>query len=317
MSTPRAERPLHVILWGATGFTGRLVAEYLTRQHRTLRWAIAGRSQAKLERLRASLAAIDGELAQLPIRVADASDAASLARRVVESRVVITTGGPYARYGAELVAACVEAGTDYVDLTGEPQFVRQTIDRHHLRARATGARIVHCCGYDSIPSDLGTLFLQAAMQERHGVACGEVRAYASDVRGGASGGTIDSALLMAEQASSDAAVRRTLANPYSLDPDRPSPGHDGRDSFGVHRDEALGSWTGPFVMASINAKIVRRSHALLGYPWGLDFRYSEGMSTGPGLRGLGTAVAISAGTIGLGLGPAIGPLGQVKFRWSR
>ncbi len=201
----KADRPYDLVLWGATGFTGALVAEYLTRHHGARAWALAGRSRDKLERVRAGLIAIDPKAANLPILVADAGDPASLAAVVAKARVVITTVGPYAIHGAGLVAACVEHGTADWDLTGEPQFVRQMIDEHHARAQVTGARIVHCCGFDSIPSDLGVLLLQNAYRERHGIPLDEVRFYLGPSSAGISGGSVASALNIVAEARRDPA----------------------------------------------------------------------------------------------------------------
>jgi short subunit dehydrogenase-like uncharacterized protein len=299
------------LLWGATGFTGQLVAEHLTRSYgvgKGLQWALGGRNREKLEKVRAGLAAIDPRANELPIVVGDSGDRTSLDPLVRDTRVVVSTVGPYSIHGPELVAACVEAATDYCDLTGESPFVRAMIDRHHARAQETGARIVHCCGYDSIPSDLGTLVVQESMKKRHGGPCGEVRCFAGESKGGVSGGTVASMLHLVELAMHDPAIRRVLANPYSLDPDRPERGPDGGDQLGVRFDPDLARWTGPFVMAAINARVVRRTNALLGYAYGANFRYRESMSFSKGARGLASAMALSAGTAGayglLALSPA-------------
>jgi short subunit dehydrogenase-like uncharacterized protein len=307
----RASRAHDIVVWGATGFTGRLVAEYLLRRcgaRGDVRWALGGRSREKLERVRAELAVNDPEAAELPLLVGDARDPASLAPIVSSTRVMATTVGPYAVHGRELVASCVEHGTHYCDLTGEPQFVRAMIDAHHERAQQTGARIVHCCGYDSIPSDLGTLMLQDAMNDRHGVRCVEVKYFAGESKGGVSGGTIASMLNAVEEMTRDPSVRRLVANPYVLDPGRRSRGPDRPDQKGVRFDEDLGKWTGPFVMAAINTRVVRRTNALLGYRWGEDFRYSEVMSFAGGPSGAAKAAAVTAG-LALGMGAlAIPPL---------
>jgi short subunit dehydrogenase-like uncharacterized protein len=292
-------RSFDVLLWGATGFTGQLVAEYLARHHgvgRELRWALGGRSREKLEGVRASLEAVDPRARELPLVLGDGADRASLDRLAVDASVVCSTVGPYALYGRELVAACVEAGTDYCDLTGEAQFVRAMIDAHHARAAATGARIVHCCGYDSIPSDLGTLMLQERARAEHGAPCPAVKHFAGEARGGMSGGTAASMVAMVDEASRDARVRRLLNDPYSLDPDRGERGPDGHDQRGVRWDADLGMWTGPFLMAAINTRVVRRTNALLGYAWGRDFRYREAMSFGRGAKGWLLAAGVSAGT---------------------
>ncbi|MCP3138218.1 saccharopine dehydrogenase family protein [Pyxidicoccus xibeiensis] len=303
MSKSTAE--FDVIVWGATGFTGRLVAEYLARNqdaHR-VRWALAGRDRTKLEEVRRGLATLAPGSAELPLLVADARDAASLDALVSRTRVVCTTVGPYARHGSELVAACVRARTDYVDLTGEVQWMRRMIDAHHEQARASGARIVHTCGFDSIPSDLGVLMMQEHMREKHGGHLGSVRLYMGPMRAGASGGTVASMLQAVDEMAKDPSVRRILANPHALDPDpKQRGGADERDSMRVRYSEEAGQWTGPFVMAMVNSRVVRRSHALLGYPWGRDFRYTEVAGYGPGPRGLARAASMTAGLGGfLGL----------------
>jgi short subunit dehydrogenase-like uncharacterized protein len=310
-------RSFDVVLWGATGFTGKLVAEYLARRHgvgKGLAWALGGRSREKLELVRAGLEAIEPAARDLPLVLGDGTDRASLERLAADTRVVCTTVGPYALYGRELVGACVESGTDYCDLTGEPQFVRAMIDAHHARARTTGARIVHCCGYDSIPSDLGTLMLQERARERHGSRCVEVKYFAGESKGGVSGGTAASMVELVEEASRDPGIRRLLDDPYALDPDRPRPGPDGADQRGVRWDADLGQWTGPFVMAAINTRVVRRSNALLGYSWGEDFRYSEAMSFGRGPRGWMLAAGVTAGTATAMAAVALAPVRRVLAR---
>jgi short subunit dehydrogenase-like uncharacterized protein len=294
----KASRQYDLVLWGATGFTGQLVAEYLARKYgvdRDVRWALAGRNRGKLEELRTQLVAIDAKAAQLPILVGDATERASLAKVVADARVVITTVGPYAVHGKEMVAACVEHGTDYVDLTGETNFAREMIDLHHVRAGETGARIVHCCGFDSIPSDLGTLVLQEEMQKRHGVRCAEVKFYMGEASGGISGGTLASMMNLFSVATKDRELRRLMGDPYALNPDRKERGPDGRDQQGPRWDADTKRWTGPFVMAAINTRVVRRSNALLGWKYGRDFRYSECMSFGTGPCGWLTAAGLTAG----------------------
>jgi short subunit dehydrogenase-like uncharacterized protein len=301
-----------IVLFGATGFTGALVAEYLARKYggSDVRIALAGRDETKLERVRSSLAEVDERASRWPLLVADASDDAALGSIAARAEVVCSTVGPYAKYGAKLVAACVENGTDYCDLTGEVQFVRRMIDAHHEAAARTGARIVHCCGFDSIPSDLGTLMMQHTMRERHGAALDEVRLFAGESRGSASGGTIASMLYVAEEARHDKSVRRILADPYSLVPEGPR-GDDGPDQMGVRFDRDLGMWTAPFVMAAINARVVRRSSRLLADTYGPRFRYSEVMSTGSGPRGLAFATAVTAGLGGFLAAVSIAPLRSV------
>ncbi len=291
-------REFDLVLFGATGFTGRLVAEYLAGRHAPgLRWALAGRSEAKLKDVRAALARIDAGLADLPLLVADAADAAALGAVAGRTRVVCTTVGPYGRYGATLVAACAEAGTDYCDLTGEVHFIRATIDAHQDRAAATGARIVHCCGFDSIPSDLGVLALHDHVTHA-GKKLARAHLVVLAMRGGMSGGTAGSMLDLAAGTRHDRALRSLLADPYALSPDRTRDrGPDGRDVNRVAFDQDAGVWTAPFVMAAINTRVVRRSNVLLDWAYGRDFRYDEVMGTGRGPQGL---VAASAFTAGLG-----------------
>ncbi|MET0404904.1 MAG: saccharopine dehydrogenase NADP-binding domain-containing protein [Cystobacter sp.] len=296
---PKSTKPeFDVVVWGATGFTGRLVADYLARTQDThrARWAIAGRDRAKLEQVRADITRHHASIAELPLLIADARDAASLDALVGRTRVIISTVGPYARHGSELVAACARGGTDYCDLTGEVQWMRRMIDAHDAQARQSGARIVHTCGFDSIPSDLGVLLLQDYMRTQHGGHCDQVRFYLTKANGGVSGGTVASMLQMADEMQKDPSIRKVLANPHALDPEPKQPRRpEERDQLGVRYSEELGRWTAPFFMASVNTRVVRRSNALLGHPWGKDFLYSEAISVAPGPRGLLTATGITAG----------------------
>lgn len=293
------ERTFDVVVFGATGFAGRLVAEYLQEHHAdSVRWAIAGRSAEKLRALQRDLGERRPGSPEVPIRVADSQDPESLAKLASETRVVCTTVGPYARYGAPLVAAAVDAKTHVCDLTGEPQFIRAMIDQHHERARQDGTRIVHCCGFDSIPSDLGTLLVQEMAIERDGRPCDRVEMVVRWAKGGFSGGTIASMANLMEEAS-DPAVRRVLGDPYSLSPTR---GPDGREQRGPRFSEAAGAWTAPFVMAAVNERVVRRSNALLDHRYGESFRYGESMQVGRGLGGRLAANATTAVLAGFTLG---------------
>jgi short subunit dehydrogenase-like uncharacterized protein len=291
------QRSHDIVLWGATGFTGSLVAEYLVQNASAedMKLALGGRSRAKLETLRQRLADIDAGAARLPLVVADSHDRASLDAMVRDARVVCTTVGPYAIHGRELVAACVEAGTDYCDLTGEVQFIRAMIDEHHAAAERAGARIVHSCGFDSIPSDLGAWMLQRAAIERHGGPLERVTFVLGASRGGFSGGTVASLVNVVAEAGADPEIRRILTDPYALNPEGERHGPDGPDLAGVRFDRDLERWTGPFVMASINTRIVRRSNALLGWPYGRGFRYAEVTGFGAGLKGRLAATAAAAG----------------------
>ena len=290
-------REFDIVLWGATGFTGRLVADYLVRKYlggeSGLRLALAGRNREKLEGIANELGA-----PQLPILVGDSFDAESLNAIASKAEVLITTVGPYAKYGAEVVAACVRNGTDYCDLTGETHFIRAMIDAHEEEAKTTGARIVHCCGYDSIPSDLGTLMVQEAFKQRHGKYAPQVKMAAVQMRGAPSGGTIASMLNMVDEMKENPGLRKILGNPYALNP-KGVRGPDKRDQTGARFDRDLDMWTGTFVMAAINTRIVRRSHALMGLPWGEGFRYSEVMGTGKGAKGWSRAASLIVGVIAL------------------
>jgi len=298
-----------IVLWGATGFTGSLVAEYLVRHtaFKGTKLALGGRSRAKLETLRRRLADTEAAAAHLPLVVADSHDRTSLDAMARDTRVVCSTVGPYATYGRELVAACVQAGTDYCDLTGEVQFIRAMVDDHHADAERSGARIVHCCGFDSIPSDLGTWMLQQAAIERHGAPLQRITFVLGASRGGFSGGTVASLVNVVQEAGEDPAIRRVLTDPYALNPKGERHGPDGPDLAKPRFDRELERWTGPFVMASINTRIVRRSNALLGWPYGRDFRYREVMGFGASLKGRLAASATAAGlgafVAGLGWSP--------------
>ena len=286
------ERDLDLVLFGATGFTGRLVADYLmVSGPPDLRWAIAGRSADKLEAIRTELLALAPDR-DVEVIVADSGDPDSLAAMVSRARVVCTTVGPYLKYGLPLVEQCVAQGVAYCDLTGEVPFMRQSIDRFHERATETGARIVHACGYDSIPSDLGAWMVQQAMIER-GAPATRVVTYVGPSKGGASGGTVASGIESVKLATADRDVRRMMANPYSLDPEGSPKGPKDWDPLAPALSAELGQWTAPFFMAPINTRVVRRSHALLGHPWSTDFSYQEVMSVGSGLKGRARATAIT------------------------
>ena len=315
--TPRRRdrsRRYDVVLWGATGFTGRLVAEYLAKHHGSgpLRWALAGRSRDKLLGLREDLAKIDPLAAELPIEVGDSHDHATLASLASRSEVICSTVGPYARYGSPLVAACVQEGTDYCDLTGEVQWVRKMLDRHHDHARATGARIVHCCGFDSIPSDLGCLMLQEHALSAHGSPCDEIELDVARMSGGFSGGTMASMMNVFEEARRDRAVRSVLRDPYSLHPEGERSGPPAPDQLGLGHDDR--GWTGPFMMAAVNTRVVRRSNALLDWRYGRDFRYSERSRFAPGAKGFARAAALTGQVAALSMAMVVPTLRSLLSR---
>ncbi len=273
-------QPYDLILYGATGFTGRLVAEYLLQQYGlsgSLRWAIAGRNQQKLEEVRSQLGA-----EALPIVIADSLDKPSLVALAQQTRVVCTTVGPYAKYGSLLVEACAQNGTNYCDLCGEVQWMRRMIDQHHETAKANGAKIVHCCGFDSIPSDMGVYFLQKEAKTRTGAYCSQAKMRVKGASGGFSGGTYASLSNVLVEAEKDPSIFKVLLDPYGLNPQGERRGPDQVDLNKVAFDEDFQAWISPFVMATINTKVVRRSQALLGYPYGKDWRYDEATFNGSG-----------------------------------
>ncbi len=280
-----------IVLHGATGFVGALVAAYLAgAAHADVRIALSGRSREKLERTRAEL---PSSAQGWPLVVADAADPTALAALAASTRVVVSTVGPYATYGLPLVEACARAGTHYADLTGEVLFVREAIDRCDALARESGARIVHSCGYDSVPSDLGVLLLHEAAGE-----LADVQLVAT-AKGGISGGTVASMRAQMDAMRHDPAARRLAADPHALSPDpaaEPAPvqppdaGPPGR-----LRD---GTWTAPFIMAGYNTRIVRRSNALTDWSYGRGLRYGELMGCGRGVRGAAAAGGVTAGLVG-------------------
>ncbi len=306
MSAPRFD----VTVFGATSFVGKLVVDYLLERYGAdqrgsdgnLRWAVAGRNRTKLEQL------VGERDADVPMVVADAADRIALDAMVADTKVVISTVGPYALYGSELVAAVTEAGIDYCDLTGEPLWVQSMIDRHSDEAVASGARIVPSCGFDSIPSDLGVWFTQAQAQERFGQPCRQIAMRVKVIKGGVSGGTVASGLNAVEEVAKDPSLRKALGNPYSLAPAGQRSGVRQPNVISPTNDTASGSWVAPFIMASVNTKVVHRTHALLGRPWGDDFTYDEAMMTGGGPVGLARATAVTAGLGALAGASAIGPV---------
>jgi len=280
-------QPYDVVVMGATGFTGRLVVEYLLEQYGVggqLHWAIAGRSISKLEALATELGA-----KELPIIEADSKDRASL-------------------WGDALVAACVASGTDYCDLTGEVPWMRRMLDRHAEEAKKTGARIVHCCGFDSIPSDMGVWFLQQQAKQRLGQPVTRVRMGVEAMRGKMSGGTAASMMNIIQESQKDAQTARNLKNPFALCPEGLQSGPKQPYVKGPVQDKDLNAWLAPFVMAAINTRVVHKSHALLGRPWGEDFTYDEAMMTGRGFAGRRRAWIWSLMLGGFALGASIGPI---------
>ncbi|MFG6488842.1 saccharopine dehydrogenase family protein [Roseateles sp. BYS78W] len=299
------DREFDLVVFGATGFTGRLVAEYLHLSGAAgARWAIAGRSLDKLAKVRDEL--------HLPPSVAllkaDANDAAALQALVRRTRVVITTVGPYQVHGEPLATACAEAGTDYVDLCGEPLWMARMIDKLSPLAQASGARIVFSCGFDSIPFDLGVVYLQAEAEKRFGAPLPEVRGRVARLKGTFSGGTFASLMETIEAVRREPSLVKLMANPFALTPGFKGPRQPAGQEAGF--DDWAGAWCGPFVMATINTKNVHRSNALRGHPWGEGFVYDEKLLTGKpgqGDRGRRKAMALARITklqnLVLGFGP--------------
>lgn len=298
-----------LIVFGATSFVGEILSNYLNdtfngEQQETLNWAIAGRSKSKLDKVKASL----GEKANsLDILIADASNEAQLTTLCQQTRAVVSTVGPYALYGEPLVKVCVETGTDYCDLTGEVQWINRMIRKYQTKAIETGARIVHCCGFDSIPSDLGVYFLQQQAQESLGANCNTIKMRVKAAKGGASGGTVASMVNITKEAASDAKLRKELANPYSICPEGHSFKARQHNVNSAEFDKDFNKWSAPFVMAAINTRIVHRSNGLLNAAYGEDFKYDEAMLVGNGFKGRLVANAIVVGLAGFLVGAAIKP----------
>jgi short subunit dehydrogenase-like uncharacterized protein len=292
-------REFEAVVWGATGYTGRLVAEHLLKTYGAagdLKWAMAGRSATKLAEVKAEIGAPEG----LPTIVADAADPASLTAMVRRADVVISTVGPYQLYGTPLVAACAGAGTDYVDLTGESNWIAAMMAANEAAAKASGARIVFSCGFDSIPFDLGVWFAEETFKERHGGYAPRVRGRVRRLKGGLSGGTLASGMATQAAIQKDPSISAQMADPFALTPGFKGPAQP--DGETPYEDKAAGAWVGPFMMAGINTKAVHRSNLLLGHPWGRDFQYDE-------MQMLAGPPAESAGGMG---GFSFGPAGMPK-----
>ena len=307
-------RDYDVVLFGVTGFVGRLTATYLARSApEDARIALAGRSASRVREVRD---AIGGRAADWPVVVADAGDAMSLLAMAEQTTAVATTVGPYAEHGMPLVEACAAAGTHYADLTGELSFMRAAIDRCHETALASGARIVPACGFDSIPSDLGVLVLHDRVRADDAGEMGDTTFMITGLKGGVSGGTIASMKGQLAQMRHDPQLRRLVADPYALSPDRaaePTPG-DGADLRIPSYDADLGRWLAPFVMAGVNTRVVRRSNALQAWAYGRDFRYREVMGMKDGPVGMLAAGAVTAGLAALAGGLMLTPTRAVLDR---
>ncbi len=275
-------RELDLIIWGATGFTGQLVSEYISKQYTnsTLKWGIAGRNKEKVLSVAKRL-----NIDEQRIFIADSNNIDTLKKLTSKTKVICTTVGPYAKYGSNLVEACVDTNTNYCDITGETQWIRKMIDKYHLKAKENKVKIINSCGFDSIPSDMGVFYSQKKLFEKTGKYASQINMRVAGAKGGISGGTYNSLSNVLEEARVDKDVRITLTNPYSLNPIDKQIGPDKADLQSVIFDKVSNSWIAPFVMAGINTKIVRRSHALIDFKYGSDFSYDEATLSGKGILG--------------------------------
>ncbi len=305
-------QPYDLIVFGATSFVGRILCRHLwMRQMEGLdfRWAVVGRSRQRLEELQEELGL--GKEA-LPVHVVDAHDAEAMTAMVRATRVVVSTVGPYALYGSGLVALCAREGRDYLDLSGEVPWIARMLAYEPL-AKQSGARIVHCCGFDSIPSDLGVQYLQEQSKDLWQEYCVRVRMMVARIEGGFSGGTVASMLNVAREAWEQPELRRLLANPYALCPNPVGPRQP--NAALVEKDNYTGQWTAPFVMSAINTRVVLRSHALQGNCWADNFLYDEVMLTGEGWAALAKATAIRAALVSFFTASALAPTRKLLERY--
>mgnify|MGYP003624412618 FL=1 len=302
-------RPYAVILYGATSFVGQITAHYLTnflsnaknKDGSNVTWAIAGRDEKKLNELQSTLES------KVDIVIANSNNPASLDEMTKQTQVIISTVGPYLKYGEPLIKSCAENGTDYVDLTGEAIFIKDMMDKYQETAKQSGARIVNSCGFDSIPSDLGVYFTQAKAEETFGETCNVIHMRVKAAKGGISGGTIASMATIFEEAGEDKARRKQVANPYLLNDDTDAPNVRQDNVSKPEYDSTHKRWLAPFVMASINTRIVHRSNQLLGYEYGRDFKYDEAMWMKDGVKGKLSSYAMSAGLLGFATAMMIKP----------
>ena len=275
-------KELDLIIWGATGFTGQLVSEYINKKYSNtaLKWGIAGRNKEKVLVIADRL-----NIAKDRIFIADCNDIESLIKLTSKTKVICTTVGPYAKLGTNLIEACIKTNTNYCDITGETQWIRKMINEYHLKAKKNKIKIINSCGFDSIPSDMGVFYSQKKVFEKTGKYASKVNMRVAGAKGGISGGTYNSLSNVLEEARVDKEVRKTLTNPYGLNPINKQNGPDKADLQSVIFDKVSNSWIAPFVMAGINTKIVRRSHALIDFKYGSDFSYDEATLSGKGVLG--------------------------------
>ena len=298
-SIKNTERKYGIVLYGATSFVRQLVAVYLQKflaeddSSNEVSWAIAGRNQQKLEQVKKQVGN-----SELPLIIADSEDADSLNEMAAQAQVIISTVGPYLKYGEPLIKACAENGTDYVDLTGEALFIKDMLDKYQQTAKDSGARIVNSCGFDSLPSDLGVLFTQNCAQKAHGEYCDTINMRVKAAKGGLSGGTVSSMATIFEEIAKDKSLRKQLANPYILNDDAKRPNVRQENVSLPQWDADNERWVAPFIMASINTRIVHRSNQLRDYQYGRDFKYDEAIWLPAGLKGRLMSYGMTAGIAG-------------------
>ena len=303
------KRPYAVVLYGATSFVGQITAHYLTeflsntkdKDGADVTWAIAGRDEAKLNELQSKLGST------VDIILANSDDADSLDEMTKQTQVIISTVGPYLKYGEPLIKSCTTHGTDYVDLTGEAIFIKDMMDKYQDAAKQSGARIVNSCGFDSIPSDLGVYFTQTQAEKKFGRACDVIHMRVKAAKGGLSGGTIASMATIFEEVGKDKSRRKQVANPYLLNDDKDAPNVRQANVSKPEYDSEHKRWLAPFVMASINTRIVHRTNQLLGYEYGRDFKYDEAMWMQDGVKGQLSSYAMSAGLFGFATAMMVKP----------
>ena len=294
-----------IVVFGATSFVGQILTKYLWTtygQGKGLNWALAGRSQGKLNELKQSLGS---GAAELPTLIADAANESDLQALCAQTKVIASTVGPYALYGSPLVKVCAETGTDYCDLTGEVQWIDRMVKAHEATAQKSGARIVHCCGFDSIPSDMGVYFLQQQAKANLGSTCSQVKMRVKAAKGGFSGGTVASLMNVMREIAKDPSIGKAMANPYLIAP--ANLGVRQPNVNAAQYEKETGTWVAPFIMAGINTRVVHRSNGLLNNAYGKQFKYDEAMMTGKGFKGAAMAAAVTAGLGGFILGAAIPP----------
>ena len=266
-----------LIIWGSTGYTGKLVCEYIFKKYKrtNLKWALGGRNELKIKRLISSL-----DLKGIPYLIADINNKNSLFEMTKMTRTICSTVGPYAKYGTLLVEACIKSKTNYCDITGETHWIKEIIDKYHTKALKNKVKIIHACGFDSIPSDLGVFYAQNKMKENTGRYASKISMRVVSMKGGVSGGTIHSFLNILEESKKNKSVRKIINNPHSLNPKADHISRDERDLNKIIYDKTSKTWISPFIMASINTRIVRRSNYLMDFKYGETFIYNEALVVG-------------------------------------